>query len=153
MTHIQPNVVGAVQAAMSAMKSFFSSFKTPEPLPVIAVANAVLDSAWAIGSPTNAPRLQRLVMLCDGFSQSILGQRLVNEELCFAGDMPFFTDLHTAFRRWNADPIKVWGNHPGLAIPYIVEIDELRSRIITSVVGSFAPVPTWQIPREPPAKN
>src|SRR3546814_8588712 len=92
-------------------------------------------------------------MLCDGFSQSILGQRLVKEGLCFAGEMPFFMDLHTAFRRWNADPIKTWGNHPGLAIPYIVEIDELRSRIITRVVSSFAPVPTSHIPRKTPAKN
>ena len=138
---------------MSATKTFFAISTQPEPLPVIAVANAVLDSAWAIGSPTNAPRLQRLVMLCENFSQSILGQVLVEEELCYAGDMPYYMELHTAFRSWNADPIRKWGNHPDLRVPYIVPIDDSRMRIIAEVVNSFEPLPTWQIPRKTPANE
>ena len=133
--------------------SLFGLFRSPllaKPIPAIAVANSILDHAWAIGSPTNAPRLQRLAILCDHYSQEITGSRLIEEAISFAHDMPFFTGLHTAFRRWNADPITSWGHHPEIAVPFIVPIEGTRMKIIKTVVSSFAGLPTWNIPRKIP---
>jgi len=117
------------------------------PITAVAAANAILEASWRRGLEVNAPRLQRLVMLCDHACMRRTDRRLVEERPIETLGMPFHPAITDAFARYASGPITRPANLREIAVPQIAIIDDERLAVIEEVLDLTGRMPTHRIPR------
>ena len=71
----------------------------------IAIANYLLDLAWAEGKSIDPIKTQKLVFIAQGWSLAVYDNRLVGEDVEAWDFGPVFPELYREFKRYGRSPI------------------------------------------------
>jgi uncharacterized phage-associated protein len=132
---------------IEALARIRSSMRRRKPAAdALSCANALLDLAQMQGRAMNVVRLQRLLVLAQGWHQALVGEPMFEEDVTILIDRPSVREVHAAFRAYGVRDIDgrarcAWSS--SFDVPPTQ--DPVRLEVLQAVEKAYAHLDAWTL--------